>query len=280
MKWICKLADLTRGLVSNLTAYPGLESDPQWSPDERRLAFTSNRGGLWAPYMKDLVTGQEERLIEAKVNFAVDQWTHDGRYLIVRHMGHTMFALPTSGERKLQRLTEIRSGADQSQVSPDAEWIAFDSSIDGKPEVFVARFPALTDKKRISVAGGVQARWRHDSRELYYAAPDGNMMAVEVTRDRQMPFLAPRPLFKATFPEPGPDPEISQYRRLRGWKAFSDSGTQTGAVRRLYVSSQLESGAEELDPKTSQSKIPASPHDSQDTGKGRPTPSDSGSSGR
>ena len=215
-----KLADLTRGLVSNLTAYPGLESDPQWSPDERRLAFTSNRGGLWAPYMKDLVTGQEERLIEAKVNFAVDQWTHDGRYLIVRHMGHTMFALPTSGERKLQRLTEIRSGADQSQVSPDAEWIAFDSSIDGKPEVFVARFPALTDKKRISVAGGVQARWRHDSRELYYAAPDGNMMAVEVTRDRQMPFLAPRPLFKATFPEPGPDPEISQYDVSADGKRF------------------------------------------------------------
>ena len=60
----------------------------------------------------------------------------------------------------------------------------------------VARFPSLTDKGQVSIAGGVQPRWRGDSRELYYLLQDGTMMAVEVTNDRQLPFLPPRPLFK------------------------------------------------------------------------------------
>ena len=30
------------------------------------------------------------------------------------------------------------------------------------------------------MSGGITPRWRHDGRELYYLAPDGNMMAVSV----------------------------------------------------------------------------------------------------
>jgi hypothetical protein len=37
------------------------------------------------------------------------------------------------------------------------------------------------DKVQISVAGGAQARWRSDGKELYYVGLDGRMMAVPVT---------------------------------------------------------------------------------------------------
>jgi eukaryotic-like serine/threonine-protein kinase len=187
------LADLTSGVLSNLTDYPGHESDPQWGPDERHLVFTSNQAHGFAPVMKDLATGKEERLFEAQGNFFLDDWTPDGRSVIVRG-GGAMYALPLSGERKLQRLPEIPPGVDQSQVSPDGTWVAFNTS--NHPEVYVARFPSLTDRTQISIAGGVQPRWRGDGRELYYLSQDGTMMAVEVTNDKQLPFRPARPLFK------------------------------------------------------------------------------------
>ena len=38
----------------------------------------------------------------------------------------------------------------------------------------------LVAKWQISTAGGAQPRWRGDGKELYYMAPDGKLMAVEV----------------------------------------------------------------------------------------------------
>jgi eukaryotic-like serine/threonine-protein kinase len=38
----------------------------------------------------------------------------------------------------------------------------------------------LAAKWQISTAGGAQPRWRGDGKELYYMAPDGKLMAVDV----------------------------------------------------------------------------------------------------
>jgi hypothetical protein len=209
------LTDLSSGSFSQVTAYRGLESDPHWSPDERRLAFTSDQGGAWAPFMKDLVTGKEERLVDAKENTPVDDWTRDGRFLLVRSMRRGLYALPMSGEHKLQLLSESAESLDQSQVSPNGEWVAFNTS-----EVFVARFPSLTDRRQVSTAGGAQPRWRRDGRELYYVAADGTLMAIGVTRDGQFPFLPARPLFKTLLASRGLSPDLSQYDVSADGKRF------------------------------------------------------------
>ena len=36
----------------------------------------------------------------------------------------------------------------------------------------------------MSVAGGTQARWRRDGKELYYVAPDERLMAVSLMADK------------------------------------------------------------------------------------------------
>jgi hypothetical protein len=35
-------------------------------------------------------------------------------------------------------------------------------------------------KRQVSTRGGAQARWRGDGKELFYLAPDGTLMAVDV----------------------------------------------------------------------------------------------------
>ena len=51
----------------------------------------------------------------------------------------------------------------------------------GPYQVYVRAFPGPGGQQQVSTAGGIQARWRSDGRELYYIAPDGTLMAAAIT---------------------------------------------------------------------------------------------------
>jgi hypothetical protein len=63
--------------------------------------------------------------------------------------------------------------------------------------VYVRSFMGAPGKFQISNNGGSEPRWRGDGRELYYLAPEGNMMAATVKStpggfERE----TPKPLFE------------------------------------------------------------------------------------
>ncbi len=58
-------------------------------------------------------------------------------------------------------------------------------------------FPAGTGKWLIPTNGGSEPHWRRDGRELYYLAPDGKLMAVEVKTGSAFQAGVPRALFDA-----------------------------------------------------------------------------------
>ena len=68
-----------------------------------------------------------------------------------------------------------------AQFSPDGRWIAYQSKESGRYEIYVQPFNADGERLRVSTDGGVQVRWRGDGRELFYLAPDGQLMAVTLT---------------------------------------------------------------------------------------------------
>jgi len=62
----------------------------------------------------------------------------------------------------------------------------------------VQSFPGSGAPSQVSIAGGSQARWRRDGRELFYVAPDRRLMAVPIraTQNRgKMDIGASVPLF-------------------------------------------------------------------------------------
>jgi eukaryotic-like serine/threonine-protein kinase len=52
------------------------------------------------------------------------------------------------------------------------------------------------DKWPVSKAGGSNPRWRGDGKELFFAAPDGGVMSVDITTELTFQASAPRTLFK------------------------------------------------------------------------------------
>ena len=79
------------------------------------------------------------------------------------------------------------SDESHGQFSPDSKWVAYTSDEPGRPEIFLQSFPTSDPKWQISHNGGDYARWSRDGKELFYVAPDGNLMALDIR------FVAGRP---------------------------------------------------------------------------------------
>ena len=67
-------------------------------------------------------------------------------------------------------------------ISPDGRFLAYKSDESGRFEVYVRRFPEGGGKVQVSTNGGVQPRWRGDSRELYYVEGE-TLVAVPLTTE-------------------------------------------------------------------------------------------------
>ena len=183
-----------------------------WSPDGTRLAFVSAKTGTRAVYIKAVnqMAAEQERWEARDDSFvATGDWTPDGKFLIlterpVRIGEDRISLLPVAGKDAAEPLLEVKgANVDSGQVSPDGRWIAYRSDESGRNEIYISSFPKPTGKLQVSIAGGLNPRWKHDGRELYYLAPDKMLMAVELREtggSLQVAFLRPMfEMFQAMF---------------------------------------------------------------------------------
>ena len=105
--------------------------------------------------------------------------------------------LPREGDRQAFPFLESRFHKTQAQIAPNGHWIAYTSYESGRDEVYVQSFPTPSKQRQISVAGGMQPRWRRDGRELYYLASDQYINVVPVKIDEAFEAGGPTPLFRA-----------------------------------------------------------------------------------
>ena len=185
--WDLWLIDLERDMRTRLTSAPSIDYAPVWSPGGRRIAYSSIRDERPALYVRSLSAGEEPELLVESTGSAVTEggyiatdWSEDGRFLLYAHDGD-LWALPQKGEREPIRFTHSDFDESGGRFSPDGRWIAYESRESGQPEVFLSPFPGPGERTQVSTAGGTQARWRADGRELFYVAVDGFLMAAPVT---------------------------------------------------------------------------------------------------
>jgi Tol biopolymer transport system component len=178
--------DVDRGIPVRFT--DGLEADiaPLWSPKSDRIVYSSMLSGAFELFEKQLDGSPATLLLRTGESKQVTDWSRDGRYLLYRVItsGQTLnadiWALPLDGDRKPFPVLRTRFEERDAQFSPDGDWIAYHSDESGQHEVYVQPFQGQGERVRISTAGGVQARWRDDGRELFYMTLDGQLVAVPI----------------------------------------------------------------------------------------------------
>jgi Tol biopolymer transport system component len=234
--------DLSSGTFSRLTSLPGLESQPAWSPDSRRLAFMGS-----GPLYYTTVGSGTQQVVPGSEGFGfLEQWTPDGRFLIARTgLGFSssvgLIPAPHEGDTAAPGTPApgvvFTHAVDHFQVSRDGRWVAYTSEESGRPEVMVAAFPAFAPRRQVSVTGGAQPRWRADGKELFFVSPDQQMMAVAVTPGDTLQTGPVRALFR-TNPAVLSN-QIFNYAVTPDGQRFllreAVSNNATSAVEPLYV---------------------------------------------
>jgi hypothetical protein len=105
------IKDLSNGVFSRVTSAPGPEGQQVWSPDSRRLAFTTTKGLSSTVIGSGTVTpvpgGEGVNLLE--------QWIPDGKYLLTRGTGNGPVSLVPAPSEGASTGTPPSSGAAKPQ---------------------------------------------------------------------------------------------------------------------------------------------------------------------
>jgi len=197
--------DLTRGTSTRLTFGPYSQGNPVWSADGKTIFYSSGAG---APYIvaKAADGSTPERIVlESKDTREFPaSCSPDGRYLVYERRipqnetGFHLWALPLFGDGKPFPIVQSTFEERYPEVSPDGKWMAYQSNESGRWEIYITAFPGGGAKWQVSGVGGASAKWRKDSKEIFYLDLSDNLVAVDVNASGSSVQLGtPHTLFQA-----------------------------------------------------------------------------------
>jgi serine/threonine protein kinase/Tol biopolymer transport system component len=174
----------TRSRITLQGKAGGVNDDPIWSRDGKRIYFASNRGGNWDIYSQP---ADGSLLPEVLLKRPYDQFPYsvapDGTLLFYEYhptTGVDSWALSPDGKVAPVRVTPFNEYG--SAISPDGRWIAYGSDESGRDEVYIQSYPGGEKRITVSTGGGEAPRWSRDGKELFYFAWDA-LTAVTVRPD-------------------------------------------------------------------------------------------------
>ncbi len=86
------------------------------------------------------------------------------------------------GTRKAFPVVRTKAEERDARFSPNMRWIAYQSNeLEGRFEIYVQAYPGPGPKTRISENGGTSVSWAPDDNKLFYFAPDGTLMEVQIS---------------------------------------------------------------------------------------------------
>lgn len=197
--------DLSRGVTQRLTSNPAPDQSPIWSPDGKKLVFSSSRGGHFDLYQTSSSgDGGQQLLYASKENKYASSWSADGRFILFStEKRDGIWVLPVEGAGKYTPMSFLQSQANERSgvFSPDSRWMAYVSDESGQSEVYVQRFSLPGSSSPggpgvlISRSGGASPHWRADGKEIFYRSADGTLMSVPLTTDPALRPGVPKRMF-------------------------------------------------------------------------------------
>ena len=176
--------DLERLTQVKVTDGPTEDMFPVWNRDGSRFFFASNRTGDFEIYSQGA-----DSVIAPKLEFEApgtqfpNALTPDGMRLLIYEDFKDISVLNLASPDRLHPLLNSSGDERIPDVSPDGNWVVYESDESGKVEIVLRSFSDMEARPvQISNGGGRHPRWGPaGSNELYYVQPDGALVAAGVT---------------------------------------------------------------------------------------------------
>jgi eukaryotic-like serine/threonine-protein kinase len=192
--------DLRRETLSRLTVRSGADQYGLWTPKSDRVVFNSAGGGKSELFqMRADGTGQVEPVSDTskeKLSPFPNAITPDGNQVIFRAASsasrNDLWIVSLRGDRSVKPLLAKEHNETNATLSPDGKWMAYESDLTNRYEVYVRPFPDVdAGQFPVSTAGGTEPLWSQKSAEIFYVSADNKMMSVRVSTTKG--FVAEKP---------------------------------------------------------------------------------------
>jgi TolB protein len=190
--------DIDGESVRPVTRNGSINLSPAWSPDGRRVAWTSYKRGNPDVYVKDLVSGQTSVLSSRQGINTGAAYSPDGALIALARSidaDAEIFLIDAVTGADKQRVT-FGGGIDVSPTwSPDGRYLAFSSERSGGSQIYL-HDTQTGESKRVSFVGGFNTDpvWSPDGTRIAYVTREGNFDiivagidgsgAIRVTQDQ------------------------------------------------------------------------------------------------
>jgi hypothetical protein len=189
--------DIGQRVWSRLTTN-GISDKPLWTPDGRRVVYSSN-DDLW--WIAADGSGRPESLLVSVGSHFAGSITPDGRTVVFQETGSGTTGIRTlafDSAPAARTIIPAAFGESAPVVSPDAHWLAYQSDQTGQMEVYVRSYPEPGARVPVSLQGGSEPLWAHSGRELFYRSGD-SLMVASVTLSPTFAVAGRRRLFTGSF---------------------------------------------------------------------------------
>jgi serine/threonine-protein kinase len=198
---------LQRPSLTKLSGGPTEDLLPVWSRDGSRVFFASDRTGNFDVYSRTADGASIERVeFSGPGAQMTTSFSPDGTRLLLTEDFKNLSMLNLARPDRLEPLLHSEFTEILGQVSPDGNWIAYESNESGSQfEIFLRPFPDVTGRReKVSIEGGRFPLWAPKGGELFYVDRLGGMMAASVALSPSLTLGRVTRLFDWEKPPRGP----------------------------------------------------------------------------
>lgn len=185
------------------------DSWPSWSPDGKKIAFTSDRDGNEEIYVMNADGTDEVNLTKNPARDALSSWSPDGKKIVftsTRDVNWEVYVMNSDGTNQVS-LTNNPADDGNPAWSPDGKKIAFYSNRYGNFDIYIMNADG-TDQVNLTNNPATDTRpsWSPDSKKIAFVSTrDGNQEIYVMNADGTNPINLTKNPAIDNFPSWSPD---------------------------------------------------------------------------